>query len=124
MRASIKNYMDALRKQREERGEDGGFSLIELIVVVVILGILAAIAIPIFINIQDQAKQNSVQTLAANGASQAAASLAQGTAASALSFTNLSKDGATVTLKSGTSTDDFCVQAVKDGVTKTSGPGC
>ena len=76
MRASIKNYMDALRKQREERGEDGGFSLIELIVVVVILGILAAIAIPIFLNIQDQAKQSAADAVAGNAATQVAAQLA------------------------------------------------
>ncbi|MBN9191024.1 type II secretion system protein [Microbacterium sp.] len=119
----MRNYINALKQRREEHGEEG-FSLIELIVVVVILGILAAIAIPIFLNIQNQAKENAVQTVAANGASQAAASLAQGTAAADLDFSNLSTDGNTVTLKSGTTTDDFCVQAVNGDITKTSGPGC
>ena len=129
MRAMIKNYMDALRKQREERGEDGGFSLIELIIVVVILGILAAIAIPIFLNIQQDARDNAVSAAAANGATQAAAAMAQGTDAGAVSLTNLVEgDVTSVTLDApaaGLDIDAVCVTAtLTTGETASAGPGC
>ncbi len=74
---TFKNYMDgAKRRKLEETGEEG-FSLIELIIVVVILGILVAIAIPLFANIQAQAQTNALKAAAANGATAAAAALAQ-----------------------------------------------
>lgn len=128
MRATIRRAVEAHKAQREENGE-AGFSLIELIIVVVILGVLAAIAIPIFLNIQQDARNNAAAAVAANAATQAAASIAQDEEPD---FSNLI-DGDTVTGityvgPTPEEVEDICIQVAYDGVENTdftqAGPGC
>lgn len=132
------SIMDALNHKRNDLGErEKGFTLIELLVVVIVIGILAAIAIPVYLGVQDNAKDSAIKSDLANAKLAVVGYYTENPTATGMTTPDLLGGAGigvklksygltksdTVTLAFGTvpagPTTDFCINGTRTGGSKT-----